>query len=255
MKVYALSDLHVDYPQNRQWLAQLVREDFGQDVLILAGDICDDMGLLEDSLASLQNCFAEVLFVPGNHDLWVRDEHFDCSLEKFSAIRALCDRLGVHTRPWHGDDLSIVPLFSWYDFSFGAPDTWLRRAWRDFRACRWPSHLGDAEAVTAHFLGLNESHLDTRNDTVISFSHFLPSLAVMPERIPSHRRKVYPVLGSDRLGEQLQRLRPDIHVYGHSHVNQAIELDATLFINNAFAYPAEQRIARKALYCVWQGEH
>lgn len=252
MKVYALSDLHVDYAQNRQWLQALVAGNFGEDVLILAGDISDKLPLLEETLSALVGCFAEVLFVPGNHELWLHDDSFDCSLEKFDAVRALCGRLGVHTEPLHGDHLSIVPLFSWYDFSFGAPDRYLHRAWRDFRACRWPEHLPDMAAVTAHFLSLNENRLATRNDTVISFSHFLPSLAVMPERIPPHRRKVYPVLGSDRLGDQLSRLQPDIHVYGHSHVNQAVEVDDILFVNNAFAYPDEERIARKHLYCVWE---
>jgi predicted phosphodiesterase len=47
----------------------------------------------------------------------------------------------------------------------------------------------------------------------------------MPSLIPLNRRQVYPVLGSVNLGEQLKQLQPDIHVYGHSHVNQSIELD------------------------------
>jgi len=251
MRVYALSDLHVDYPQNRQWLEELADADHGDDLLILAGDISDSLSLLGETLAALTSVFADVLFVPGNHELWLRDDTFDCSLVKFEAVRELCARVGVHTEPLHVDGLSIVPLFSWYDFTFGAPDRYLQRAWRDFRACSWPAHLPDMEAVTEHFLGLNETHLATRNDTVISFSHFLPSLAVMPARIPPHRRRVYPVLGSERLGEQLRRLGPDIHVYGHSHVNQAVELDDILFVNNAFAYPDEERIARKHLYCVW----
>jgi Icc-related predicted phosphoesterase len=45
----------------------------------------------------------------------------------------------------------------------------------------------------------------------------------MPSLIPLNRRQVYPVLGSVNLGEQLKQLQPDIHVYGHSHVNQSIE--------------------------------
>ena len=73
----------------------------------------------------------------------------------------------------------------------------------------------------------------------------------MSSRIPQERRRVYPVLGSSSLGEQLKKLNPDIHIYGHSHVNQSIELDNIRFVNNAFAYPSEERIARKQMHCVF----
>ena len=75
----------------------------------------------------------------------------------------------------------------------------------------------------------------------------------MPVKIPQERRLVYPVLGSVGLGDQLRRLKRDIHVYGHSHVNQSIELDNIRFVNNAFAYPGEERISRKRLHCIFAG--
>jgi len=109
-------------------------------------------------------------------------------------------------------------------------------------------------AVSNYFLGLNRERLDTVNDVVISFSHFLPRIDVMPDQIPSKRRIVYPVLGSTALGEQIASLAPTIHIYGHSHVNRSIELDATRFVNNAFAYPSEDRIARKIMHCVLDTE-
>lgn len=251
MNIYAVSDLHVDYPENRQWVARLAESCHRDDVLIVAGDVSDQTGLLEETLRTLKSGFKHVCFVPGNHDLWTCDE-YDCSLQKFEALQTLCQRLGVETGVLHLDSVSIIPLHSWYDFSFGEPDRYLRRAWRDFRACHWPAPLHNEAELTKYFLALNEAHLQLSNDTVISFSHFLPHLDVMPAQIPEHRRKVYPVLGSHKLGEQLRRLQPDIHVYGHSHVNRDIELDDIRYINNAFAYPAEHRIARKQLHLVYQ---
>ena len=76
----------------------------------------------------------------------------------------------------------------------------------------------------------------------------------MPSRIPEHKRHVYPVLGSELLGEQVDQLQPDIHVYGHSHVNQSRRINGTLYINNAFGYPTEAHIARKQLRCIYPGE-
>ncbi|MFN3162416.1 MAG: metallophosphoesterase [Pseudohongiellaceae bacterium] len=266
MRVFALSDLHADYPENLAWLRGLgagvsadqssehEAGDYCADLLILAGDVSDDLQVLEQVLRLLSERFAQVLFVPGNHDLWVRSGDHDCSLEKYQAVNALCHKLGVITDVYQTGSLSLVPLLGWYDFTFGEPDKYLRRAWRDFRACRWPADLDSAAAVTDYFLKLNQPRLTARNDTVISFSHFLPSLAVMPAQIPVHRRRVYPVLGSDRLGEQVRALQPDLHIYGHSHVNQVINLEGTTFVNNAFAYPDEQRISRKRLLCVWDSD-
>lgn len=254
MRVFALSDIHCDYPQNLDWVRELSVNDYRQDVLLLAGDVSDDLALLGDVLSQLAERFVQVVFVPGNHELWVRNDESGCSLEKFHTVQALCEELGVATGLCRFDGLSIVPLFSWYDFTFGAPDRHLRRAWRDFRACSWPAGLDDEVAITEHFLSMNEDRLDEQNDCVISLSHFLPRLDVMPERIPERRRRVYPVLGSERLGVQLDRLQPHLHVYGHSHVNQAVELNGIRYVNNAFAYPDEQRIARKQLLCVWDAE-
>lgn len=250
MRILTISDLHVDYPENFAWVMGLSDQEFQGDILIIAGDISDDLKLLRDVLATLAKIFLEVLFVPGNHELWIKQNDFESSLDKFRAVKELCEEVGVHLTPLHLGKLSIVPLFSWYDFSFGEPDRYLRRAWRDFRACQWPAHLNTPESISDYFLDLNEPHLDLQNEMLISFSHFLPRIDVMPQSIPEKRRKVYPVLGSRKLGRQIERLRPDLHIYGHSHVNQDKIIDGISYINNAFAYPSEERIARKALHCV-----
>lgn len=250
MRVFAVSDIHVDYPENLDWILGLDKRDYGDDILILAGDVTDKLPLLEQVFASLAACFKAVLFVPGNHDLWIQDDDFDCSLAKFEAINALCRDCGVHADLFELPGISFVPLYSWYDFSFGEPDRRLRRAWRDFRACSWPEHLPESRDVSEHFLSMNIPKLATSNEVVISYSHFLPRIDVMPQRIPLERRNVYPVLGSEALGEQIKQLKPNIHVYGHSHVNQSIQIDDIEYVNNAFAYPSESRIARKQLHCI-----
>lgn len=252
MRVFAVSDIHVDYAENLEWILALDEKEYADDILILAGDVTDKMALLEQVFVSLAASFKAVLFVPGNHELWVQEADFDCSLRKFEAIAKLCESCGVHADVLELSDISFVPLYSWYDFSFGEPDRHLRRAWRDFRACSWPEHLSESHAISEYFLELNVPKLATSNDTVISFSHFLPRIDVMPSGIPEKRRNVYPVLGSEALGEQVRKLNPTIHVYGHSHVNQAIELDDIHYVNNAFAYPSEAHIARKQLKCIYE---
>ena len=252
MKVFAVSDIHVDYAENLAWVLSLDHREYGSDILILAGDVSDKMQLLEQVFVSLAASFKAVLFVPGNHELWVRENNFDCSLDKFEAISELCKSCGVRADVLKLSDISFVPLYSWYDFSFGEPDRHLRRAWRDFQVCSWPEHLAESQDVTEYFLKLNIPNLNISNKTVISFSHFLPRIDVMPAGIPEKRRNVYPVLGSEALGVQVKQLNPTIHVYGHSHVNNAVDLDDIHYVNNAFAYPSESHIARKQLKCIYE---
>ena len=61
---------------------------------------------------------------------------------------------------------------------------------------------------------------------------------------------LFPVLGTERLEARIRAIRPDIHVYGHSHLNRDMVLDGITYVNNAFGYPREGRIARKALHCI-----
>ena len=250
MKVYTVSDVHVDYPENMDWILSLNSTSYLEDILVLAGDVSHNLKDLTRVLHSLKTKFKAVHFIPGNHELWVENGKLSCSLEKFEAVRELCDSLEVKLRTANYGKLSVVPLFSWYDFSFGEPDRYLTLAWRDFRACSWPVHLGSCVDVNDHFLELNREQLDVSNEVVISYSHFLPRIDVMPSYIPEDRRRIYPVLGSDGLGEQLKQLNPDIHIYGHSHVNQSVELEKIRYVNNAFARPTENQIARKQLFCV-----
>ncbi len=43
MRVFALSDIHIDYHENEQWLSRLSSMDYQEDILILAGDVTDNL--------------------------------------------------------------------------------------------------------------------------------------------------------------------------------------------------------------------
>ena len=122
MRVFAVSDVHVDYAENLAWVLSLDYKEYAKDILILAGDVTDKMPLLEQVFISLAVSFKAALFLPGNHELWVREDNFDCSLDKFEAISELCKSCGVHADVFRLPYISFVPMYSWYDFSFGEPD-------------------------------------------------------------------------------------------------------------------------------------
>lgn len=251
MRIFAISDLHVDFDENRKWVFNLSQQDYKDDGLILAGDITDNLDLLKKTFEVLKNRFREIFFVPGNHDLWVRHNSIPDSLEKFRLIRKSADDFHVHMKLVSFSDLVVVPLFGWYDYSFGQPTDDLKNIWADYSACKWEKGLDD-RAITDIFVEKNKEYLNIKNKNVISFSHFLPRIDLMPAFIPPNKRVLYPVLGSSKLEEQIRTLNSDIHIYGHSHVNRRVELEGTVYINNAFGYPHETMITRKEMVCVFE---
>lgn len=250
MRIFAVSDIHVDFEENRRWVSGLSKFDYSHDVLILAGDICDNFSLFASTLEQLKERFAEICFVPGNHDLWVRKSKGD-SFDKFRAIASLADELCIWMKPARFGSVAIIPLFGWYDYSFGLPSKDLKKIWGDFQACKWPEGF-NAQDVTHYFISKNASFLDSNNSVKISFSHFLPRIDLMPPYIPPPKRILYPVLGTCQLEEQIRSLGSLIHIYGHSHVNRHIQLDNITYINNAFGYPYEQAITAKRLLCIYE---
>lgn len=251
MRVFALSDIHVDYDVNARWVSSLSSSEYRDDVLILAGDVTDTLSLLGSTLRAFVGRFRKVLFVPGNHELWViRDEKHKGSLQKFAEVRAVVSDCGASLEPYRTGTLSVVPLLSWYDYSFGKPSAELRSIWMDFVACRWPNDY-DAPHVAAYFMALNDGLGCEAGRTLITFSHFLPRIDLMPNSIPLHRRELYPVLGSASLDRRLRELGSSMHVYGHSHVNRNVEIDGVRYVNNAFGYPQETHIAAKQLLCIY----
>jgi len=250
LRVFAVSDIHLDYDENRRWLHGLSQYDYRGDILVLAGDVTDTPALLVEGFKALKRRFLEVMYVPGNHELWVHRNGARDSLEQFDIIRTLANDYGLLMGPARFDTLSIVPLFGWYDYSFGQPSRQILKGWLDYSACKWPVGFDEAK-ITQHFVGMNGPFLNVRNQTVISFSHFLPRIDLMPAFIPPDKRMLYPVLGSSLLEQQIRQLGSDIHIYGHSHINVRAFKDGTSYINNAYGYPHETRRTAKELFCVF----
>ena len=277
--VYAVSDVHSDYAANLQWVERLAASEFGNDILLVAGDVADTSECFERTMELFTQRFGLVFFTPGNHDLWTRRDGTEGSdsLAKLERIERLCDRLGVLTTPQHVQlrrgAVSVCPLLSFYHESFDAEPgiEMLRlpsvsRVMADYRACRWPSPLetGSIE-LAARVDELNEAApskasaqaarsarraaLTPIDDwgaarrvdaPLVSFSHFLPRIELCPEK----RFLVYPDLmkavGSQPLGSRVALLRPDVHVFGHTHFGWDATLDGVRYIQAALGTPAER---------------
>lgn len=249
-RVFAVSDIHVDFDVNVQWLRQLSRADYRDDILILAGDVTHKLAELSRCLNELVERFAKVLFVPGNHDVWVLGEAPErTSLQKFDDVVATVERSGASMQPYRRGHLLIAPLLSWYDYSFGEPTAELCKLWTDFHACRWPAGFTVKDAA-GYFMDRNQALVTEGAGKIITFSHFLPRIDLIPAHVPARHRLLDPVLGSSRLDRQIRQLGSSMHVYGHSHINRRIDIDGVTYVNNALGYPGEERITQRQLLCI-----
>lgn len=128
MRLFALSDLHVNHAKNRDTL--LAMPAHPDDWLVLAGDLGEKLDHLEWVFRLLGPRWAQLIWVPGNHELYTPPSEEPGGLRGVARYQAMCElaeRYGVlHPEsdylPWPGDPtLRICPLFLLYDYSFCPP--------------------------------------------------------------------------------------------------------------------------------------
>ena len=139
-RLWALSDLHLSHPGNRAAL-----EDFPahpDDWLILAGDVTHGAQRLDRCLAGLTPKFRQIVWVPGNHELWTIPDRAPglrgVALYEHLVGIARSHRVLTPEDPWpvveHPDGpVLIAPLLLLFDgvpfqeVSLGYPRQWNRQ--------------------------------------------------------------------------------------------------------------------------------
>lgn len=142
-----------------------------------------------------------------------------------------------------------------------------KRKWGDFSMCSWPGIVSQTEfcatdngstILAESFAEVNEpflyqpspeesgssdepamtvappsqttSPIANEHDTIISFSHFLPRQELCPEKRFLLEPLLTKVIGSRFLESQIRRLRPHLHLFGHTHIPIDLELDGIRYV-------------------------
>ena len=143
MKLYAISDLHLETTINREALLEI--QTYPEDWLILGGDVCNTLERLEWAFEVLSPRFRQLLWVPGNHELWLEGEGSTKlgGEAKYWRLIELCRQYHVLTPedpyvPWPDPKYPclLAPLFLLYDYTF-RPDTIPRE-----KALAWAAESG-----------------------------------------------------------------------------------------------------------------
>lgn len=253
MRLLAISDLHVGHPANREALDTV--EDHGDDWLIIAGDVGEKVSHLEAVLDALGPRFGQLVWVPGNHELYTtrKDPCQLTGVARYHYLVEVCRSRGVLTPedpfalwPGPGPARRIVPLFLLYDYSFApagmSPDevrAWARQdgilsaderyiqpephasidAWCADRLAHTRARLTAEIAPTERMVIIN--HWPLRRDLVRLF------------RIP----RFAPWCGT-RDTESWHRSYPvDVVVSGHLHMRATDWRDGVRFEEVALGYP------------------
>jgi 3',5'-cyclic AMP phosphodiesterase CpdA len=254
--LFAISDLHVAYAENRE-IVEGIRPAHEGDWLIVAGDVGELFADVEWALGLLADRFAKVIWAPGNHELWTpRADPVQLRGEaRYRRLVEACRELGVVTPQdeypvWtgRGGPVAIVPLFLLYDYSFRMPglatkEASLAHAHEVGVVCTDEIHLHpdpypSREAWCWARLAETErrlADLDPALQTVL-VNHF--PLVREPTRILR-----YPEFaqwcGTDRTADWHLRYRAAVSVYGHLHIPRTTWYDGVRFEEVSVGYPRE----------------
>ncbi|KAL1504531.1 hypothetical protein AB1Y20_010933 [Prymnesium parvum] len=93
---------------------------------------------------------------------------------------------------------------------------------------------------------------------IISMSHFVPMQELIPEKRMLVQGSLHKVSGSSPLNEQIRKLQPSMHIYGHTHLNFDSTYGGIRFVQHALGTPREQKAQTRAssfgFMCVYDGE-
>lgn len=253
--LYATSDLHVTHSGNGS-MVDAVRPESPEDWLIVAGDVAERADAVAETLATLKERFATVVWTPGNHELWTTPKD-PCQLtgvERYDHLVARCRELGVLTPEdeypvWpHGPrPLTVAPVFVLYDYTWRPDGLTVRQALEQARAAKvfctdeyllrpepYPSvaqWCADRVACTAERLAA----IPDEHGTVL-VSHW-----------PLHRHPTEPLrhpefalwCGTTATEDWHIEYRAEVAVFGHLHIPRTTSADGVRFEEVSLGYPRE----------------
>jgi 3',5'-cyclic AMP phosphodiesterase CpdA len=257
--LYAISDLHVAYAENRALLDGL-RPRSPRDWLIVAGDVGEIFADVIATLALLRERFERLIWAPGNHELWTPTTD---PVQSRGELRYLdlvqeCRRLDVLTPEdpyavWEGagGPALVVPLFLLYDYSFRIPGMLTKEM-----ALK---HAHDTGIVCTDEMLLHPdphrsreewcwARIDQTRARLRACDPELPTILV--NHFPLVRQPTdilrYPQFaqwcGTELTADWHIRYRAAAAVYGHLHIPRLTHYDGVPFQEVSLGYPREWKI-------------
>jgi hypothetical protein len=258
-----------------QWTFRTLKDAFGEVTFVPGNhDIWLDKPRKHKPVATKLDSDDDAL---SNVDLKLSGTGDGCtnSVEKLEKLFELCVEEDVRIGPVkienEQSDLWIIPLLSWYHPSFdteppiqgwgGIPSA--RKVVADYRKAKWPEPLSLLDDSIALFMDeLNDiifnfdSDIPDKSTTIITYSHFLPRVDLLPEKRYLSLPTLHSCVGSTFLESRLRNLNSHfgglkdiehLHAFGHSHLSWDQNIDKVRYIHVPLAYPREWEQRRRSL--------
>ncbi|MCO4772045.1 MAG: metallophosphoesterase [Deltaproteobacteria bacterium] len=253
-RLLAISDLHVRHKANRAAVEST--SDHPDDWLIIAGDVCEKAEDLAWVLDTLGPRFAQLLWVPGNHELWSHKGSEHRGEDKYLDLVRVCRERGVLTPedPWavltiDGREYLIALLFLLFDYSFAPPGM------DPEQAIAWAREAG---IMCIDELRLHSTPYPTRQDwcaarVAASAERLAKEHPELPRVLVNHwplRRDVVriprvprflPWCGTALTEDWHTRFGAEVVVSGHLHVRATDYRDGVRFEEVSLGYPRNWR--------------
>jgi 3',5'-cyclic AMP phosphodiesterase CpdA len=265
----AVSDLHVAYAENRA-IADHLRPTDDDDWLIVAGDVGETFADVERTLRDLRSRFRQVIWAPGNHELWTHpsDPVRLRGVARYDALVRMCRDNGVITPEddypiWTGPGgpVAVVPILQLYDYTFLVPgvttkEESLARAYEAGVVCTdehllHPDPYPSREAWCIDRVAETERRLDALDPSLrtVLVSHW--PLVRQPTDVLWHPEFAQ-WCGTVRTAGWHKRYRAAAVVYGHLHIPRSTNYDGVPFEEVSLGYPREWQARGGEPYAIRQ---
>ncbi|MCC6553462.1 MAG: metallophosphoesterase [Polyangiaceae bacterium] len=253
MKLFAISDLHVGYSENREALAQMTPHP--SDWLILAGDVGETEDHLRFALATLSPKFERLIWVPGNHELYVLPEaEMPRGEAKYRRLCRICQDFDVLTpedpyEVWTGEGGPhvLAPMFLLYDYSFRPPEV------PEEEAVFWAMESGivcsDERLLDPHPHASRSAWCAARvreTEARLTAAPALPKVLInhYPLREELVRLRKIPRFsiwcGTKQTHDWHLRFHASVVVSGHLHIPRTDHIDGVRFEEVSLGYPRQR---------------
>ncbi|NML53009.1 metallophosphoesterase [Streptomyces sp. R302] len=257
-RLLAVSDLHIAYRENRAILEERVLPTSPDDWLVVAGDVGETVSDVEGALKLLRDRFAQVIWVPGNHELWTPgDDPVQLrGEERYRHLVEICRGLGVLTPEdpypvWTGagGPVVVAPLFLLYDYSFRAEgltqEQALAAAYESGVVCSdefllHPEPYPSRDAWCRARVAETRARLDAVDPALptVLVNHFP---LVREDTALLHYQEFAQWCGTTLTADWHTRYRAAAVVYGHLHIPRTTFHDGVRFEEVSIGYPREHR--------------
>lgn len=261
MRIGVISDIHVDSYQMWDKIPKLIVEttiNEKADVLVVCGDIATDLRLFDSFFqylaTALQKVGIQILFVPGNHDIWVYTPKSPSptSKEKYYKFipRVLKKHDNVHylpEAPFIKDGHAFVGSMGWYDFSFldfqqdrssimKSLDKRLDKLWADKKYMWWGDQQVSSFEDNVRILDIMLEELRSQLMRVKNVRDITVCLHMVPYHEFCLGEKEFDIfaayMGSDKLFDLIKKFKNAKRIlFGHTHSPWDEVREGVRFIN------------------------